>query len=166
MNAFGKDLKLSLSLSDRVVELPEISWYSDILNEGISIDAGLVLGGLEIDGKIYVGLKDGKFTELRADFGGVKVYYDNVAGEIYFNIGNTKVFIDFEDTKGIVDMLGLIQKDDGVSFDIDTEKVIAELLGNLTAGLREIYTGAEISLPVGCLLTALSRCLPTVKGLK
>lgn len=167
LNAFGKDLKFSLSLSDRVVELPEISGYSDILNEGITIDAGLVLGGLEIDGKIYVGLKDGKFTELRADFGGVKVYYDNAAGEIYFNIGNTKVFIDFEDTKGIVDMLGLIQKDDGVSFDIDTEKVIAELLGNLTAGLREIYTGAAISLPVGTLFANGTLTLPSDgEGLK
>ena len=145
-NVYGKNITVGLTpVSGDVspVQAPsDYSSFTDILNEGLTIGLSLDLDKVTLDGRVFIGLTEGRFTELRADFGSVQVYCELASKKLYIKIGETKAYIDFNEMpQGLIDMLGLFGNSDG--FDFESQSIIAELLGNLTAGLREIIVNGE-----------------------
>lgn len=137
---FGKKVTADISLTDETVALPDFTHYIDVLNEGLTFDIGLTLDEVKLDGAVFIGFKDGKFAELRADFGGIAVYYLAAPNELYIRAGTTKA------------MIALGKTEDSSALDIpallggDVPKLAAELIGNLAAALKEVSTSADIKI--------------------
>lgn len=135
---FGKQFGLTAGLTNDKIELPDFSGYTDILNDGLTIDLSLKIDEVTLDGAVYIGLSDGKLNEIRADFGDLKVYYFANSNELYFNVDEIKA------------MLALDKMEDASALDVpalfsgEISDIVCELLGNFAASLKEVSTSANI----------------------
>ncbi len=91
VNAFGQDINVSLALVNADVTLPDLSKYTDVLNEGLTLGLNIKLDKLDLNGVAHIVLKDGKFDGLRAEFGGFGIYY--YEGNLYVTDGTVKYMI-------------------------------------------------------------------------
>ena len=151
------NVKLSAALSNQDVILPVLSEYKDVLNSDITIDVKLtLLTGLvdeqtgkrdevTLDGKVALCLKDGKFTEIRADFGGLAVYFDFNAKQLYIKLGTTRLMLDIANM-GSADTNILSSLNSGELITADLPTAINQLITNLVGDSKIISTGADITL--------------------
>ncbi|MDE6585960.1 MAG: hypothetical protein K2K80_04705 [Clostridia bacterium] len=128
---YGHDLSVNVGLSNRQVVLPDTAEYVDILNEGVTLTVDLAVDELKLNGKVFIGLADGKFTEVRADFGDVAVYYkENV---LYITDGNVKYKV-------------AVPASNGLSLDgFDLNAILKDVLDNLKFAEGKISTSATVS---------------------
>lgn len=153
----GLNVKLSAALSNQDVILPVLSEYKDVLNSDITLDVKLtLLTGLvdeqtgkrdevTLDGKVALCLKDGKFTEIRADFGGLAVYFDFNAKQLYIKLGTTRLMLDIANM-GSADTNILSSLNSGELITADLPTAINQLITNLVGDSKIISTGADITL--------------------
>lgn len=151
------NVKLSAALSNQDVILPVLSEYKDVLNSDITLDVKLtLLTGLvdeqtgkrdevTLDGKVALCLKDGKFTEIRADFGGLAVYFDFNAKQLYIKLGTTRLMLDIANM-GSADTNILSSLNSGELITADLPTAINQLITNLVGDSKIISTGADITL--------------------
>lgn len=153
----GLNVKLSAALSNQDVILPVLSEYKDVLNSDITLDVKLtLLTGLvdeqtgkrdevTLDGKVALCLKDGKFTEIRADFGGLAIYFDFNSKQLYIKLGTTKIMLDIANM-GSADTNILSSLNSGELITADLPTAINQLITNLVGDSKIISTGADITL--------------------
>ncbi len=133
--------------------------YADILNEGITLDVNLKVENFVLDGKVFIGLTDGKFTEIRADFKDIAIYYNK--NVLYVTDGNVKYKVSVADlASGNIDLSGLdingilgqiIQKletsedtiSTGITLELFEQAITAALKVKLSGGIN---VGAEVEL--------------------
>lgn len=136
---FGKTLTLSAALSNEKHPLPDLNGYTDILNEGVSLDVGIMLDGVKLDGTLFVGFENGAFASLIADFGEIKVHYYGAENELYVTVGTTKAFVPLTQSEQ-----GVVNFGDVLGGDI--APAVADLIKNLTTGLKSLSVSPEIKL--------------------
>ena len=136
---FGKTLTLTAALSNEKRPLPDLNGYTDILNEGVSLDVGITLDGVKLDGTLFVGFENGAFASLIADFGEIKVHYYGAENELYVTVGTTKAFVPLtQSEQGVVNFGELLGG--------DIAPAVADLIKNLTTGLKSLSVSPEIKL--------------------
>jgi len=146
---FGIKVTANVALTTEEVMLPDdLDSYVDILNEGITLDVGLIIdekgnlgdGALQLNGKVTLDLIGGKLNQIKADFGVIAVYYNATQKTLFVKIADTKLKINLPetDTANIGDIGELLP--DGMS------NVLSELIKNLIVGAKEISTNANIPL--------------------
>ena len=147
-DAFGKTLFLEAEFSAEQVAMPNLSEYVDVINEGISLSVSAVIdekdnlgdGEIQLNGNVFIGLSEGKLTEIRADFGEIAVYFDNAEQLLYVKIGNNKYKLD----------IGLIQPGASIDFTSllpDNVSVnVGEILNNIVAEFKQISINTEIGI--------------------
>ncbi len=146
---FGVKVTANVALTNEEVTLPDdLDSYADILNEGITLDVGLIIdekgnlgdGALQLNGKVTLDLIGGKLNQVKADFGVIAVYYNATQKTLFVKIADTKLKINLPetDTANIGDIGELLP--DGMS------NVLSELIKNLIVGAKEISTNANIPL--------------------
>ena len=146
---FGIKVTANVALTTEEVTLPvDLDSYVDILNEGITLDVGLIIdekgnlgdGALQLNGKVTLDLIGGKLNQVKADFGEIAVYYNATQKTLFVKIADTKLKINLPetDTANIGDIGELLP--DGMS------NVLSELIKNLIVGAKEISTNANIPL--------------------
>ena len=157
---FGIKVTANVALTTEEVTLPDdLDSYVDILNEGITLDVNLKVENLVLDGKVFIGLTDGKFTEIRADFKDIAIYYNN--NVLYVTDGNVKYKVSVADlASGNIDLSGLdingilgqiIQKletsedtiSTGITLELFEQAITAALKVKLSGGIN---VGAEVEL--------------------
>ncbi len=157
---FGIKVTANVALTNEEVTLPDdLDSYADILNEGITLDVNLKVENLVLDGKVFIGLTDGKFTEIRADFKDIAIYYNN--NVLYVTDGNVKYKVSVADlASGNIDLSGLdingilgqiIQKletsedtiSTGITLELFEQAITAALKVKLSGGIN---VGAEVEL--------------------
>ncbi len=157
---FGIKVTANVALTTEEVMLPvDLDSYADILNEGITLDVNLKVENLVLDGKVFIGLTDGKFTEIRADFKDIAIYYNK--NVLYVTDGNVKYKVSVADlASGNIDLSGLdingilgqiIQKletsedtiSTGITLELFEQAITAALKVKLSGGIN---VGAEVEL--------------------
>ncbi len=157
---FGIKVTANVALTNEEVTLPvDLDSYADILNEGITLDVNLKVENLVLDGKVFIGLTDGKLTEIRADFKDIAIYYNN--NVLYVTDGNVKYKVSVADlASGNIDLSGLdingilgqiIQKletsedtiSTGITLELFEQAITAALKVKLSGGIN---VGAEVEL--------------------
>ncbi len=157
---FGIKVTANVALTTEEVTLPvDLDSYADILNEGITLDVNLKVENFVLDGKVFIGLTDGKFTEIRADFKDIAIYYNN--NVLYVTDGNVKYKVSVADlASGNIDLSGLdingilgqiIQKletsedtiSTGITLELFEQAITAALKVKLSGGIN---VGAEVEL--------------------
>lgn len=151
------NVKVSATLTNEEITLPELTEYKDVLNSEITLDVKLtLLTGLvdeqtgkrdevTLDGKVALCLKDGKFTEIRADFGGLAIYFDFNSKQLYIKLGTTKIMLDIANM-GSADTNILSSLNSGELFKVDLPTAVNQLITNLVGDSKIISTGADITL--------------------
>ncbi|MDE7083463.1 MAG: hypothetical protein K2O89_07170 [Clostridia bacterium] len=148
------NVSLSAALTNEDVVLPDLAGYTDILNSEITFDVSLTLvtgladeagnrNKVSIDGKVALALKDGELSEIRADFGGVAVYYEFSAKSLYIKVGTTKVMLDLAEANG-GSIFTAFNSASVLSDGLPT--VIKELLTNLVAESEIISSNAHLTI--------------------
>lgn len=134
----GKKATLFAALTDEMNPLPDLSGYTDVMNEGLSLGVSLALDGVNLDGTLFAGFENGEFTSLIADFGEIKVHYYAEENGLYITVGTAKAFVPLDQSEqGRVDFGNLFG---------DMAPAVADLIKNLTTGLKSISLNPEIKL--------------------
>lgn len=151
------NVKLSAALINKEVTLPNLSEYKDILNSEVTLDVKLtLLTGLvdettgkrdevTLSGRVALCLNDGKFTEIRADFGGLAVYFDFNAQELYIKVGATKIMLNIAEM-GSADTNILSSLNSGELITADLPVAISQLLTNIVGDGKIIYSNTDLTL--------------------
>ena len=158
------DLGISLvaGFTNEKVDLPDdLGEYVDILNGEITVDASLTLDKADLSGKITVALNRGKLKSVRAVFGDLRVDFEADSQILYIAVGSTKAFVNMSQIPfGTADMSAAFGGSLVEIFGGDASKLVCELLSNLSAGLREISTGANINVLNSVIPANLTLVLP------
>ncbi|MDE6505348.1 MAG: hypothetical protein K2L42_05705 [Clostridia bacterium] len=138
VTAFGQQITANVSLCNKSVELPDFSGYSDVLKDGLTLGVTLKLDGAELCGKVTVDFNGG-LNGVRADFGDIKLYYENATQNLYLQVGTVKAFVCLANIKsGSADIASLLGG--GV-----VSGTLADLINNLATGLKDISSSTEIN---------------------
>lgn len=142
------------SESDRPVLPADTSAYKDILNGEITLDVNLTLytgavgensekqDEVTLDGKVGLVLSEGALTEIRADFGDLRVYYEFDTNTIYIKLGETKMKLDFDEIE-LDSLSSLSFSESGAAVDLST--IVADILKNIATTDKTISASADLS---------------------
>ncbi|MDE7168016.1 MAG: hypothetical protein K2O28_04125 [Clostridia bacterium] len=151
------NLTVSAALSNEKVTLPDVEDYQDILNTTITFDVSLTLmtgltdeatgirDGAVLEGKVALCLKDGAVKEIRADFGGLAVYFDFTSKSLYLKVGTTKVTLNLNEMD-LTDTAILSSLGGSEIIPVDLPDAIKQLLTNLIGDGKTISTNADLTL--------------------
>jgi len=150
-----QNVNFTAALTNKEVTLPDLTGYEDILNGEITFDVGLtLLTGLAdesgkrdevaLNGKVALCLTNGNLTEIRADFGGIAVYYEFSTNSLYLKVGTTKAMLNLAEMN-FSDVSALSTLEGGNLISVDLPNVIKELLTNLVAESKTISTNLDLT---------------------
>ncbi len=147
-------VSLTAALTNKKLLPPDVSGYKDILNTDITLDvSATLLTGLydsqtgtrdevTLNGKVALCLSNGKLNEIRADFGGLAIYYEFAANSLYLKVGTTKALIRLDEIS-VNDLNSLSLGSAFLSEDLPT--VINELLNNLVIESKIISVDVNLN---------------------
>ncbi len=150
LNLDGKEVSFSAGLTNEQVALPDFTQYDDILNSEISVDLKLTLltnndkDKVDLQGKATVCLSDGKLSEIRADFGGLAVYYEVSSETFYIKLGQTKVMVDLGKLQSVSSQTALLTADKNIIAE-DIPAILSDLLKNLVTESKLISSNTNLT---------------------
>jgi len=150
-----QNVNVTAALTNKEVALPDLTGYEDILNGEITLDVGLTLvtgladeagnrDEVALSGKVALCLANGNLTEIRADFGGLAVYYEFSTNSLYLKVGTTKAMLNLAEMN-FSDVGALSTLEGGNLITVDLPTVIKELLTNLVAESKTISTNVNLT---------------------
>ncbi|MBD5584575.1 MAG: InlB B-repeat-containing protein [Clostridia bacterium] len=122
---------------DKPVLDKNLNAYTDILNDGVTLNINAKINGLNLDGIAKIIMQNGTFNGLYLALGNFGVYYDCPRNMLYLTDGNVKYKLDISaiNTGSGADLSGIFEGLD-----------ITEILGKALAGVSASENGINTDL--------------------
>ena len=131
--------KLCYGTKDDIPAKPDdMSGYTDVMKEGLTLDLNVKFGNLALDGVAKLIMNNGSFGGAYATLGCFTVYYDCPADMLYLSDGNVKykVALSALNNGGASVLSGAL----------DLNPLISQIINNLSAAEGKISTSATLEL--------------------